>query len=81
MGALTVRKLDDEIIRALKIRAAEKGVSAEAEHRAILRQALLGEAPTQSFADFLLTMPCVGEDADFEVDRDVGGRATPVETE
>jgi plasmid stability protein len=44
MGQLTVRKLDDEIIRRLKIRAAEHGRSAEAEHREILKQALLGEA-------------------------------------
>lgn len=40
MGTLTVRKVDDELIRALKIRAAEHGRSAEAEHRLILEQAL-----------------------------------------
>jgi plasmid stability protein len=40
---LTVRKIDDEIIRRLKIRAAERGRSAEAEHREILKQALLPE--------------------------------------
>ena len=37
MGQLTVRKLDDELIRRLKIRAALHGRSAEAEHREILR--------------------------------------------
>jgi plasmid stability protein len=41
MGQLTVRKVDEEIIRRLKIRAAERGRSAEAEHREILKQALL----------------------------------------
>lgn len=41
VGRLTVRKVDDEIIRRLKIRAAEHGRSAEAEHREILKQALL----------------------------------------
>jgi antitoxin FitA len=41
MGQLTVRRVDDEIIRRLKIRAAEHGRSAEAEHREILKQALL----------------------------------------
>jgi plasmid stability protein len=41
MGQLTVRKVDDEIIRRLKIRAAEHGRSAEAEHREILKQTLL----------------------------------------
>jgi plasmid stability protein len=40
MGTLTVRRVDDELIRALKIRAAEHGRSAEAEHRLILEQAL-----------------------------------------
>lgn len=39
-GTLTVRKVDDELIRALKIRAAEHGRSAEVEHRLILEQAL-----------------------------------------
>lgn len=43
MGQLTVRKVDDEIIRRLKIQAVEHGRSAEAEHREILKRALLGE--------------------------------------
>jgi antitoxin FitA len=43
VGQLTVREIDDEIIRRLKIRAAERGRSAEAEHREILKQALLPE--------------------------------------
>ena len=43
MAQLTVRKVDDEIVRRLKIRAAEHGRSAEAEHREILRQALMSE--------------------------------------
>lgn len=38
---LHVRNVDDEIALALKRRAAEHGRSAEAEHRAILRQALI----------------------------------------
>jgi plasmid stability protein len=41
MGMLTVRNVDDEVIRALRIRAAKNGRSAEAEHRVILRQALM----------------------------------------
>ncbi|TCZ61075.1 FitA-like ribbon-helix-helix domain-containing protein [Roseicella aquatilis] len=40
MATLTVRNLDDDLVRALRIRAAEHGRSAEAEHREILRQAL-----------------------------------------
>lgn len=42
--SLHVRNVDDELVRALKKRAAEKGRSAEAEHRAILRQALMPES-------------------------------------
>jgi antitoxin FitA len=42
MATLTVRNLDDDIVRRLSIRAAEHGRSAEAEHREILRLALIG---------------------------------------
>ena len=42
-GNLHVRNLDDELIAKLKRRAARHGRSTEAEHREILRQALLNE--------------------------------------
>ncbi len=54
MGQLTVRKVDDEIIRRLKIRAAEHGRSAEAEHREILKQALAQEEKTSAEAFWAL---------------------------
>jgi plasmid stability protein len=38
MGQLTIRKVDDEVIRRLKIRAAENGRSAEAELRALIER-------------------------------------------
>lgn len=41
MAQLTVRNVNDQIVRALKQRAAAHGRSAEAEHREILRSALL----------------------------------------
>ena len=41
MAQLTVRKLSRQVIDNLKQRAAANGSSAEAEHRAILRKALL----------------------------------------
>jgi plasmid stability protein len=41
MATLTVRNLDDEVVRRLRIRAAEHGRSAEAEHRELLRLALV----------------------------------------
>ena len=45
MGQLIVRNLEDEVVAALKARAAEHNRSAEAEHREILR-AVLG-APAE----------------------------------
>ena len=42
MAQLTVRKVSDEVVGALKRRAAANGRSAEAEHRNILRASLLG---------------------------------------
>ncbi len=42
MATLTVRNLED-VVRRLGIRAAERGHSAEAEHREILRAALMGD--------------------------------------
>jgi plasmid stability protein len=47
MGVLTVRGLDDAVIRELRIRAARHGRSAEAEHRLILQEAL--RPPRKSF--------------------------------
>jgi antitoxin FitA len=40
MATLTVRNLDEDVVRRLRIRAAEHGRSAEAEHREILRLVL-----------------------------------------
>ena len=42
MATLTVRNLDDAVVRRLRIRAAEHGRSAEAEHREILKAVLTG---------------------------------------
>jgi antitoxin FitA len=42
-GKLHVRNLDDDLIARLKRRAARHGRSTEAEHREILRQALVNE--------------------------------------
>lgn len=41
MAQLTVRKVSHQIVNSLKKRAAAHGRSAEAEHREILRKALL----------------------------------------
>jgi antitoxin FitA len=49
MGQLLVRGVDEELIRSLKERAARHGRSVEAEHRAILEDALNTER--ESFAE------------------------------
>lgn len=65
MANLLVRGVDEALVRALKERAGQHGHSAEAEHRAILVQALARPA-RRSFAEVLASMPNVGADADFE---------------
>jgi antitoxin FitA len=45
-GNLHVRNFDDDLIARLKRRAARHGRSTEAEHREILRQALVGDVET-----------------------------------
>lgn len=72
MGQLIVRNVDDELIRALKVRAAEKRRSAEAEHREILRDALAARRSRRTLEDVLLEMPDVGDAAAFERPRDLG---------
>lgn len=71
MPQLIVRNLDSEIVRALKVRAAERGRSAEAEHREILRLALCPE-PAKTLKDHLMAIPDVGLDEDFERVQDLG---------
>lgn len=46
MAQMTIRKLDDDLVRRLKIRAAEHGRSAEAEVRVILDAALAVPVPS-----------------------------------
>lgn len=65
MGNLIVRNVDDNIVKALKARAGEHGISAEAEHRKILEEVLI-KPRKKSIAQILSSMPNVGEDSDFE---------------
>ncbi len=66
MSQLIVRNLEPEVVQALQRRAADHGRSAEAEHREILRQALLIDTKADAFKAWVLSMPNVGDDADFE---------------
>ena len=77
MAQLLVRNLDDELVRNLKRRAGEHGISVEEEHRRILREALLADAGEQkSFWEVLGEMPDAGGDDLFERERDLPGRGT-----
>jgi plasmid stability protein len=66
VAQLIVRNLNDGIIRRLKLRAAQNGRSAEAEHREILKAMLMAPRSMKSLKDLLLSMPDAGEDADFD---------------
>ena len=65
MAQLIVRNLDPELVQQLKLRAAQYGRSMEAEHREILRQALLAPETGTTLKSLLLAIPEVGDDADF----------------
>lgn len=53
---LLVRNLDRQTVVRLKERARARGVSTEEEHRHILREAVLREAPRKpTLAEFLLS--------------------------
>jgi antitoxin FitA len=73
MAQLIVRSIEEEVVEALKLRAARNGRSAEAEHRELLRTALL-RRPTRTLKAHLEAMPDAGEDEDFEPKRKVARR-------
>jgi antitoxin FitA len=55
MAQLLVRKLDEVLVRKLKRRALAHGVSAEEEHRRILKEALSrAEVKRPSLVEFLM---------------------------
>jgi plasmid stability protein len=76
VAQLIVRNIEDELVLALKRRAARHGHSMEAEHRAILREALTRDERGQSFRAVLGSMP------DGLADEDLGRQADlPRETD
>lgn len=72
MAQLIVRNLDPELVHQLKMRAAQHGRSMEAEHREILRQALQAPQPKETLQSLLLSIPPIGDDADFARIQDRG---------
>jgi plasmid stability protein len=73
MANLIVRNVNEDIIKALKMRAGRHGISAEAEHRKILAQALV-KARKRSFVEAIAAMPNVGKDSDFKRVQDNNNR-------
>jgi plasmid stability protein len=65
LANLIVRNVEDEVVKALKAQSGKNGISAEEEHRRILRRALL-KPRQKSFAEALVAIPGVGKDEDFE---------------
>ncbi len=65
MAQLIVRNLEEEVVRLLRLRAGQEGVSVEEAHRRLLRRVLLeGATDTPlSFKDYLLGMPDAEGDA------------------
>ena len=69
MAQLLVRDIPDSLVKKLKRRAVERGVSAEEEHRRILRSALQEnapwDAPDYTLRDHILSLAEVAPDIDF----------------
>ena len=61
MPQILIRRLDQQVVRKLRAKAASDGISAEEEARRILRRSLIGDAPVMPLIDFLRTMPEVGD--------------------
>ena len=73
MSQLIVRRLEEKVVKRLKARAGQDGVSVEEEHRRILRQALLGKAgESRSFKQYSMEMPDAGPDNIFARTHDKG---------
>ena len=72
VAQLIVRNIEDDVVKALKLSAAEHGRSAEEEHRELLRSALLRPRRVEpDFKTLLASIPA-GDDEIFERSRDVG---------
>jgi antitoxin FitA len=66
MAQLLVRDLEEEVVQALRQRAAEEGTSVEEAHRRLLRSFLLHKKPSKTFKEALLEMPDDGDHSIFQ---------------
>ena len=69
MTQLLVRNVPESLVKKLKLRAVELGVSAEEVHRRILRTALIGSDKAPDFKQHLLSAPELGEEDEWMFDR------------
>jgi hypothetical protein len=82
MAQLIVRRLEDEVVRKLKERAAKYGVSMEEEHRRILRDYLLKEKkPKMTFEEFLIAPPYFDDDLVKAINKRKRDKPRPVKLE
>ena len=65
MTEINTKKINDNLLRQLKERAALHGCSIESELDSILKSVFDEEKQKSSLKEILLNMPDVGEDADF----------------
>jgi antitoxin FitA len=65
MATLMVRNVPEDLVKALKQRAAKHDRTPEQEHREILRAALRGSRRRRHLAEVLAAIPNVGRDKDF----------------
>jgi antitoxin FitA len=80
MSQLVVRNLEPDLVESLKARAAAANISAEEQHRRILREALTMPKKL-SFEQVLMLMPNVGRDEDFARIQDTEMRPDPFDDE
>ncbi len=72
MAQLIVRDLEPEVVQKLKERAARHRRSTEAEHREILREAVMPRRRRSGLKELLKAMPSAGRDSDFARKSDRG---------
>ncbi len=79
MSQLVVRNIEPEIVEALRQRAAAANISAEEQHRRLLREAL-ARPRKLTFEELILSMPNGGRDEDFERDHEQTMRPDPFDS-
>ena len=79
MAQLLVRNISEALVRTLKLRAAEHGISAEEEHRRILAEQLLpvSQSAPYDFKDHLSALSEVEDDVSFDRPRVLTNRPPP----